>query len=132
MSRFPGPSPRGAAITKWWLAYMQLGRWTSLSTLGLGHGSIPLCVLSALYIREGAADKDIHDPPEGCAVLFFGDGRIMYQIAICVRTSIRSTVFFPSHSFCWPYSIDVGQGDNIRIAPNEVIGVSHWHLGSCD
>ena len=31
LSRFPGP--RGAACTKWWLAYMQLGRRVSLSTL---------------------------------------------------------------------------------------------------
>jgi hypothetical protein len=31
LSRFPGP--RGAACTKWWLAYMQLGRGVSLSTL---------------------------------------------------------------------------------------------------
>ena len=27
------PGPRGAACTKWWLAYMQLGRGVSLSTL---------------------------------------------------------------------------------------------------
>jgi hypothetical protein len=31
LSRFSGP--RGAACTKWWLAYMQLGRGVSLSTL---------------------------------------------------------------------------------------------------
>ena len=31
LSRFPGP--RGAACTKWWLAYMQLGRRICLSTL---------------------------------------------------------------------------------------------------
>ena len=31
LSRFPGP--RGASCTKWWLAYMQLGRRVSLSTL---------------------------------------------------------------------------------------------------
>ena len=31
ISRFPGP--RGAACTNWWLAYMQLGRGISLSTL---------------------------------------------------------------------------------------------------
>ena len=31
LSRFPGP--RGAACTKWWLAYKQLGRGVSLSTL---------------------------------------------------------------------------------------------------
>ena len=31
LSRFPGP--RGAGCTKWWLAYMQLGRGVSLSTL---------------------------------------------------------------------------------------------------
>jgi hypothetical protein len=31
LSRFPGP--RGAACTRWWLAYMELGRGTSLSTL---------------------------------------------------------------------------------------------------
>ena len=31
LSHFPGP--RGAACTKWWLAYMQLGRGVDLSTL---------------------------------------------------------------------------------------------------
>lgn len=31
LSRFPGP--RCAACTKWWLAYMQLGRGVSLHTL---------------------------------------------------------------------------------------------------
>jgi hypothetical protein len=31
LSHFPGP--RGAACTKWWLAYMQLGRVVDLSTL---------------------------------------------------------------------------------------------------
>ena len=31
LSRFPGP--RGAACTKWWLAYWELGRGVSLSTL---------------------------------------------------------------------------------------------------
>jgi hypothetical protein len=31
LSCFPGP--RGAACTRWWLAYMQLGRGVSLSTL---------------------------------------------------------------------------------------------------
>ena len=31
LSRFPGP--RGAACTGWWLAYMELGRGISLSTL---------------------------------------------------------------------------------------------------
>jgi hypothetical protein len=31
LSHFPGP--RGAACTRWWLAYMQLGRGVSLSTL---------------------------------------------------------------------------------------------------
>ena len=31
LSRFPGP--RGAACTRWWLAYMELGRGVSLSTL---------------------------------------------------------------------------------------------------
>jgi hypothetical protein len=31
LSRFPGP--REAACTKWWLAYKQLGRGVSLSTL---------------------------------------------------------------------------------------------------
>ena len=31
LSRFP--RPRGAACTRWWLAYMQLGRGVSLSTL---------------------------------------------------------------------------------------------------
>ncbi len=31
LSRFPGP--RGAACTTWWLAYMELGRGISLSTL---------------------------------------------------------------------------------------------------
>lgn len=31
LSRFPGP--RGAACTRWWLAYMELVRGVSLSTL---------------------------------------------------------------------------------------------------
>src|SRR6266403_2751072 len=31
LSRFPGP--RGAACTRWWLAYMELGRGISLSTI---------------------------------------------------------------------------------------------------
>ncbi len=31
LSRFPGP--RGAACTRWWGAYMELGRGVSLSTL---------------------------------------------------------------------------------------------------
>jgi hypothetical protein len=31
LSHFPGP--RGAACTRWWLAYMELGRGISLSTL---------------------------------------------------------------------------------------------------
>ena len=31
LSRFPGP--RGAACTKWWLAYMQLSRGVGISTL---------------------------------------------------------------------------------------------------
>ena len=31
LSRFPGP--RGAACTGWWLAYVELGRGVSLSTL---------------------------------------------------------------------------------------------------
>ena len=31
LSRFPGP--RGAACTKWWLAYWELGRGVSLSAL---------------------------------------------------------------------------------------------------
>ena len=31
LSHFPGP--RGAASTRWWLAYMELGRGISLSTL---------------------------------------------------------------------------------------------------
>jgi hypothetical protein len=42
LSRFP--SPRGAACTKWWLAYMQLGRGVSLSTLRVElhqkHGTV--------------------------------------------------------------------------------------------
>jgi hypothetical protein len=31
LSRFPGP--RGAACTRWWLAYMELGKGVSLATL---------------------------------------------------------------------------------------------------
>ena len=31
LTRFPGP--RGAACTRWWLAYWELGRGVSLSTL---------------------------------------------------------------------------------------------------
>ena len=44
LSRFPGP--RGAACTRWWLAYMELGRGVSLSTLRTGlhqkYGTFPL------------------------------------------------------------------------------------------
>ncbi len=43
LSRFPGP--HGAACTKWWLAYMELGRGVSLSTLRTElhqkHGNFP-------------------------------------------------------------------------------------------
>ena len=34
LSHFPGP--RGAACSRWWLAYMELGRGISLSTLREG------------------------------------------------------------------------------------------------
>jgi hypothetical protein len=44
LSRFPGP--RGAACTRWWLAYMELGRGISLSTLRSElhqkYGTVPL------------------------------------------------------------------------------------------
>jgi hypothetical protein len=47
ISRFPGP--RSAAITKWWLAYMHLGRGISLSTLRRDllqkYGIFPLALL---------------------------------------------------------------------------------------
>jgi len=44
-------------------------------------GSIPLCVLSALSIRGGGANKDIDHPSESCAVLFV---ERMYQIQIAI------------------------------------------------
>jgi hypothetical protein len=77
LSRFPGP--RGAACTRWWLAYMEIGRGVSLSTL-----------------REELHQK--------------------YGILSSSRSFDRS--------------IDAGQGDIIRISPNEVNGASH--LGSRD
>ena len=47
LSRFPGP--RGAACTRWWLAYMELGRGISLSTLRSElhkkYGTVFPCVL---------------------------------------------------------------------------------------
>ena len=46
LSRFPGP--RGAACTRWWLAYMELGRGVSLSTLRTElhqkYGTFPLAL----------------------------------------------------------------------------------------
>ena len=72
LSRFPGP--RGAACTRWWLAYMELGRGVSLST-----------IRAELHQKYGT------------------------------RSSCHSFV-------C---RIDAGQGDIIRIAPNEVNGTSH-------
>jgi len=54
ISRFPGP--RGAAITKWWLVYMQLGRGISLSTLRADlhrkYGTFSL-VLLLLFVQYG-------------------------------------------------------------------------------
>ena len=71
LSRFPGP--RGAACTRWWLAYKELGRGVSLSTLR-----------AELHQKYGTP--------------------------------------YPCRSFnC---SIDAGQGDIIRIAPNEVNGTT--------
>ena len=71
LSRFPGP--RGAACTRWWLAYKELGRGVSLSTLR-----------AELHQKYGMS--------------------------------------YPRRSFnC---SIDAGQGDIIRIAPNEVNGTN--------
>jgi hypothetical protein len=47
LSRFPGP--RGAACTRWWLAYMELGRGVSLSALReelhKKYGAFPLALL---------------------------------------------------------------------------------------
>jgi hypothetical protein len=47
LSRFPGP--RGAACTKWWLAYWELGRGVSLSTLReelhKEYGTFPFCLI---------------------------------------------------------------------------------------
>jgi hypothetical protein len=45
LSRFPGP--HGAACTRWWLAYTELGRGVSLSTLReelhQKYGTFPTC-----------------------------------------------------------------------------------------
>jgi hypothetical protein len=47
LSCFPGP--RGAACTKWWLAYWELGRGVSLSTLReelhKKYGTFPLALV---------------------------------------------------------------------------------------
>ena len=57
LSRFPGP--RGAACTGWWLAYMELGRGVSLSTLRTelhhkyGTDSIPLVFFSISGLTVG-------------------------------------------------------------------------------
>ncbi len=51
LSRFPGP--RGAACTRWWLAYMELGRGVSLSTLRAElhqkYGTLPSALFGWQY-----------------------------------------------------------------------------------
>ena len=58
LSRFPGP--RGAAFTKWWLAYMIFVRGVSLSTLrALLHqeyGIFPLTFLTLTALTVGKGD----------------------------------------------------------------------------
>ena len=75
LSHFPGP--RGAACTKWWLAYMELGKGVSLSTLR-----------AELHQKYGTP----------------------------------STLSLTR--------IDIGQGDVIRIAPNEVSSCLVWGVGT--
>ena len=78
LSRFPGP--RGAACTRWWLAYMELGKGVSLSTLR----------------------AELHQKYGTLSTLLLFDCKI-----------------------------DTGQGDIIRISPNEVDSTSHSEsLGS--
>jgi hypothetical protein len=54
LSRFPGP--RGAAYTKWWLAYTMFVRGVSLSTLReelhQKYGIFPLALLLFPYIEH--------------------------------------------------------------------------------
>ena len=58
LSHFPGP--RGAACTRWWLAYMELGRGVSLSTLRADlhqkYGTLstlPLFLIARLTLAQG-------------------------------------------------------------------------------
>ena len=73
LSRFPGPC--GAACTRWWLAYKELGRGVSLSTL---------------------------------------------------RAELHQKYGIPYPCCSFNCSIDAGQGDIIRIAPNEVNGTKSF------
>ena len=56
LSHFPGP--RGAACTRFWLAYMELGRGVSLSTLRIELHQKYGTFLLALFYYLGHVDTD--------------------------------------------------------------------------
>ncbi|KAF8488493.1 putative cytochrome P450 [Russula emetica] len=64
LSRFPGP--RGAACTRWWLAYMQLGKGVSLSTLRVElhqkYGDIIRISPNELHFSKPAVYNEIYNP----------------------------------------------------------------------
>ncbi|KAI0298852.1 putative cytochrome P450 [Russula brevipes] len=64
LSRFPGP--RGAACTRWWLAYMELGRGVSLSTLRAElhqrYGDVIRIAPNELHFARPTAYNDIYSP----------------------------------------------------------------------
>ncbi|KAF8488488.1 cytochrome P450 [Russula emetica] len=63
LSRFPGP--RGAACTGWWLAYMELGRGISLSTLReelhKKYGDIVRIAPNELHFAKPTAYNEIYN-----------------------------------------------------------------------
>jgi hypothetical protein len=74
LSRFPGPL--GAACTRWWLAYMELGRGVSLSTLRAElhqkYGTHPLVAPLIVVLMLGLGDIVRIAPNEVMARLICG------------------------------------------------------------